>query len=108
HVEMLATPDTASRAKTALNLVENQEHLIFIANFPQLPQPFAAEMIIAAFALDRFDDDGSDVGPALSDESPDFRFRFFLPRDHIAFPLIFRQGKIDCRIGNSRPVEFRK
>src|SRR6476646_10131195 len=106
HVEMLAAPNPASSTEPGLYLVENQQDIALIANLPQLPQPFATEMIVAAFPLDRFDYDRGDVGPAFIDELPNFRFRFFLALNHIAFALIFREGKIDCWIGNPRPVEF--
>src|SRR5256886_15183858 len=56
-------------------------------------------------ALPIYDNRG-DVDPAFIDEFPNFRFRFFLALNHIAFALIFREGKIDCWIGNPRPVEF--
>src|SRR5207247_4818701 len=84
----------------------NEEHVIFIADLPQLPQPFAPEMIVAAFALDRFDNNRGDIGPAFIDKFPDFRFRFFLALDHVAFALLFRQGKINRWIRNPRPVEL--
>ena len=44
-----------------LHFVENEEHLVLVADLAQRPQPFAAEMIVAAFALDRLDDDRGDV-----------------------------------------------
>src|SRR5207247_6227817 len=59
-----------------------------------------------ALPLSRFDYDRGDVGPAVIDESPDFRFLFLLALNHIAFALIFREEKIDCWIGNPWPVEL--
>ena len=77
HVEMLATPGATSGAQSGLHFVENQQDVALVADLAQLPQPFATEMIVAAFALDRFDYDRGDVGPAFIDEFPNFRFRFF-------------------------------
>ena len=50
---------------------------------------------------------------AMSIPRPSMNFRisvsdFFLALDHIAFALVFGQGKIDRRIRNPRPVEFGK
>src|SRR5438067_8393844 len=103
---MLATPGPTSRAEPSLDFVENQQDIVLIANLAQLPQPFPTEMIVAALALNWFDDDCGDVGPAFVDEFSDLRFGSFLAFDHICFALIFRQGKIDRRIRNSRPVKF--
>src|SRR5437868_15014479 len=103
---MLATPGAPSSAMPGLHFVETQQDVALVADFPQLAQPFATEMIVAPFSLDRFDYDRGDVGPAFIDECPNFRFRFFLALNHIAFALIFREGKIDCWIGNPRPVEL--
>ena len=55
------TPHLAGGAKTGLHFVENQEHLVLVADFAQLLQPFFAKMIIAAFALNRLDDDRRDI-----------------------------------------------
>ena len=54
-----------------LHFVEDQEHLVLVADLAQLLQQLAAEMIVAAFALDRLDDDRGDVDAALVDELPD-------------------------------------
>src|SRR4030095_11629990 len=105
---MLATPSATSAAEPGLNFVENQKDVFLVANLPQLPKPFAAEMIVAALTLNWFDDDRGNVDPASIDEFSDLRFRFFLALDHVAFALVFRQGKIDRRIRNPRPVEFGK
>ena len=50
----------------ALHFVENEEHFVLVANAAKRLQPFAAEMIVAAFALDRLDDDRGDVDAALA------------------------------------------
>src|SRR6476646_2117327 len=103
---MLATPGATSRAEPGLHFVENQKDVVLVANLPQLPKPLAAEMFVASLSLDWFDDYRGDVDPSFIDEFSDLRFRFFLALDHVAFALVFRQGKIDRRIRNPRPVEF--
>ncbi len=46
-------------------------------------QPFAAEMIVAAFALDRLDDDRADIIAAFSNRLSDLLFGFSFARDHV-------------------------
>jgi len=75
---MLAAPVATGRTHAALHFVENEKHLVFIANATQRLEPFTAKMIVAAFALDRLDDDGADVSAALRNREPDFLLRFFL------------------------------
>ncbi len=65
HAEMLAAPVAAGRSHAALHFVENEQHFVLVADAAQRLQPFAAEMIVAAFALDRLDDDRGDVDAAL-------------------------------------------
>src|SRR5437867_7332350 len=65
-------------------------------------------MIVTAFALDRLDDDGADVDPALIDEVTDFALGFLFARNHIGFALRFRQRKIDVWTRDARPIEFRE
>ena len=65
NAEMLAAPVAAGRAHPALHFVENEEHFVLVADPAQRLQPFAAEMIVAAFALDRLDNDRGDVEAAL-------------------------------------------
>ena len=94
---MFAAPIAAGRSHAALHFVENKEYLVFVANFSQLLQPFTAEMIIAAFALDRLDDDGANVDLALLDEFVDLALRGRFAPNHVGFTLRFRQRKIDAR-----------
>ena len=63
-------------------------------------------MIVAAFALDRFDDDGADVDLAPVDELTNLSLRFLFALDHIRFALRFGQREIDVRTQNARPIEF--
>ncbi len=65
HAEMLAAPVPAGDAHAALHFVEDQQHFVLVADPAQRLQPFAAEMVVAAFALDRLDDDRGDVETAL-------------------------------------------
>jgi hypothetical protein len=51
-------------------------------------QPFAAEMIVAPFALNRLDNNRGDVDAALLHELHDFRFRFLFPLDHVALAFV--------------------
>ena len=74
---MLAAPGAAGRAHAGLHFVENEKHLVLVADFAQLLQPFAAEMIIAALALDRLDDDGANVGAAFRNRLSNFLLRIF-------------------------------
>ncbi len=61
---MFAAPISAGGAHAALHFVENQEHFVLVADAAERSQPFAAEMIVATFALDRLDDDRGDVDAA--------------------------------------------
>ena len=69
---MFAAPVAAGGAHAALHFVENQQDIVFVGNFSQLLQPFTPEMVVAAFALDRLDDDCADVDVALLDEIANF------------------------------------
>src|SRR3989442_10611603 len=51
HIEVLTTPELSGRAETTLHFIENQEHIVFVADAPQRAQPFTAEMIVSTFAL---------------------------------------------------------
>src|SRR6059058_6554331 len=108
---MLTAPHLTGDTHAALHFVEDEKDVVFVADLAELFQPFAPEMIIAALALDRFDDDGADVDLApLSgvDVSMYFLFGFFLTRNDVALALVFRQRKIDVWAGNARPVKFRE
>ena len=65
---MFAAPIATGCAHAALHFVENEKHFVFVTNLAQRLQPFAAEMIVAALALDRLDDYGADVDLAPVDE----------------------------------------
>ena len=64
--EMLAAPVLAGDAHARLHFVKDQQHVVFIADPAKRLQPFAAKMVVAAFALDRLNDDGGDVHAAFA------------------------------------------
>src|SRR2546423_10671188 len=103
---MLGAPGSAGRSKAALHFVENQQHLVLIADRAQLREELAPEMIVAAFTLDRLDDNRRDINPALLDEFPNLFLGLLFARDQVRFALRFRQRKVDRWIGNPRPFEF--
>src|SRR5881396_3250787 len=105
---MFAAPVASRRAHPALHFIKDKKDVVFIANRSQFLEPFAAEMIVSALTLDRLDDDGADVDPALIDEVADFALRLLFARNHIGFALRFRQRKIDVRTRNARPIELRE
>src|SRR6266545_4089109 len=106
--KMFAAPVATGCAHAALHLVEDQKDIGFVANLSQFLQPFAAEMIIAAFALDRLDDDCADVDLALLDELSNLALSLLFALDYIGFALQFRQRKIDARTRHPRPIELCK
>src|SRR5205085_8667719 len=85
--KMLTAPRLTRSAAAALHFVENQEDIACVADFAQLTQPLAPEMIVAAFALDRFDDDGANVGSAFLNEVTNFRFASVLALDYVALAI---------------------
>ena len=88
---MFAAPIATSHAHPALHLVENQKDVVFVANVSELLQPFAAEMVVAALALDWLDDDRADINVAVLDKFVNLALGFLFPLDHIRFALRFRQ-----------------
>ena len=83
---MLATPVAAGCSHAALDFVEDKKHLVLVADAAQRLEPFAPKMIVAAFALDRLDDDRRDVDAALGDELHDLLLAFFFPLDRVFRP----------------------
>src|ERR1039458_9734678 len=61
HVEMLAAPVPAGNAHATLDFVEDEQEVVVVANLPQRAQEFAAEMVVAALALDRLDGNNRDI-----------------------------------------------
>src|SRR5262249_42778774 len=94
------------RAHAALHLVKNEQDVTFVGNFSQLLQPFTAEMVVTALALDRLDDNGANVDVALLDELVNLALSLLFTLNHVGFPLRCRQRKIEARTRHTRPVEF--
>src|SRR4029077_18869833 len=65
-------------------------------------------MIVAAFALDRLDDNRANVDVALLDELADLALGFLFALDHVGLALRFRQRKIDRRTRDTGPIKFRE
>jgi hypothetical protein len=95
--KMFAAPIASGCAHAALHFVENEKDLVFVANFSQGVQPFAAKVIVAALALDRFNNDGADVDSALIDKVADLALGLLLALNHIGFALRLRQRKVEAR-----------
>ena len=105
---MLAAPIFPADAHAGLHFVKNQKDVILVADAAQRLEPFAAEMIVAAFALHGFDDDGGDIHATFGDDSEYFRLGFLFLCDDVGEALIFRQGVVNKRIADARPGKFGK
>ena len=58
---VLDSPHLAGSAHAGLDFVGDQHEVVFVGQPPQFRKELRAEMIVAAFALDRFDDQRGDV-----------------------------------------------
>src|SRR6266480_5806986 len=103
---MFAAPVASRCAHAALHFIKDEKNLVLIANLSQFVQPFAAEMIVTAFALNGLDDDGANVYATLVNKLADLALGLLFARNHIGFSLRFWQRKIDVRTRDSRPVEL--
>src|SRR5205085_12026888 len=99
-------PHLSSCSEAALDFVENQQHLVLVADLAEPLEEFTSEMIVAALALDRLDDDRRNINTAFLNETADLLLRSLCSRDHVGCALRFRQRKIDRRIRDARPFEF--
>src|SRR6185295_4439013 len=108
HIEMFTAPVAACKARAALDLVENQQHAKLVRQLTEFAQPFAAEMIVAALALDRLDDDGRDVQRVRFEDSTNRHLAFAFAHDDVGGSLRFWQGKIDGGCRHPRPIELRE
>ena len=106
HVEMLAAPVPAGNAHAALDFVEDEQEVVLVANPPQRAQELAAEMVVAALALDRLDDDGGDVGGLLREDVADLFQGQLLFLDDRRLTLGGRQGEVQARGDDARPGEL--
>src|SRR4051812_33785418 len=103
---MLAAPVPASCTRAALDLVEDEEDIVLVANFAKGPQPFAAKMVVAALALNRLDDERGNVMPFALEESADLRLGPGFAPAHVLAAQRFGEGKIQARSGHSGPGEL--
>src|SRR5438045_8071429 len=92
---MFAAPVASRSAHAALHFIKDEKNIVFVANLSQFVQPFAAKMIVTAFALDRLDDNRADVDATLLNNVADFALGFLFARNYIGFALGFRQRQID-------------
>src|SRR5438876_11169832 len=51
NIEVFAAPIAPGSAHAALDLVKNQQDIVFVTNLSERSQPFAAEMVVATLAL---------------------------------------------------------
>ena len=70
---MLTAPGAPGR-EAGLHFIEDQQDVAFVADRAQFAQPFTPKMIVTALALDRLDDDSSDIHSAFVDELPNLDF----------------------------------
>src|SRR5215472_99375 len=105
---MFATPITAGGAHSALHFIEDQQDIVFVGDRSQFLQPFTAEMVVAALALDRLDNNGTNVDVALLNEVANLTLGLLFALDHVRLALGFRQREVDARTGDAWPIEFRK
>ena len=63
--EVLEGPHLAGDADAGLHLVEDEQHLVLVAELADGAEELGAEVVVAAFALDRLHDEGRDVVLAL-------------------------------------------
>src|SRR5437667_8610480 len=106
HSKMFAAPVPARDAHPGLHLVKNEQHLVLLANLPEQLEEFAPEMVIAAFTLDRFNDDRRNMFPFLCQNIADLFFGESLFLNHGPGALVRWQGKINARVRDPRPGEL--
>lgn len=104
--EMLMCPHLARQSDARLNLIENQEDVVLIADRPQLHEELSPEVVVAAFSLYRLDNQSGDVIGVFFDRLLDFLDgNRFLPLD--LGEVRFIQREFDCWIGDTWPLELR-
>src|ERR1044071_8668939 len=105
---MLAAPVSTSNADSGLDLVKDEQYVIFIAERAKQLKKFTAKMVIPSLTLDRFNDNSSDMMAFFGKDIADLFFREFLLLKHCLQSLLGRERKIDRGVGNSWPGEFGK
>ena len=59
--EQLMRPELAGNADAGLHFIVDQQQVLFIAQLPQLPGKFGPDVVVAPFALNRFDNNGGNI-----------------------------------------------
>ena len=67
---MLPAPEAPGGRHAGLDLVEDEEGFELIASPAQFREELLAEVVLAALALDGFDDDGADLVRPLAERAP--------------------------------------
>src|SRR6185369_9950371 len=106
NTEFLKCPPSAGEPNPGLHLVENQQRLALIGNAPQSRQELGAEMIVSAFTLNGFDQDGGDLVSALVERALHRGERRALALDRVGEVT----RKWERRPGGryARPIDLRK
>ena len=65
--DRLEAPHPPGEADAGLDLVEDEEHLVLVAELPERGEELGAEVVVASLALDRLDDEGRHVVPVLDE-----------------------------------------
>ena len=103
---MLPGPHLAGDAHAALHLVEDEEHFVLVAYLAQLLEELGAEVVVAALALYRLDDDGGYAVGVVHQRVLDLLYRLRLKPLYLAEVLLEREGYL--RVDDARPLgEFR-
>lgn len=103
---VLPCPHLARDAHAALHLVEDEEHFVLVAYLTQLLEELGAEVVVAAFALYRLDDDRGYAVGVVHQRVLDLLYRLRLEPLDLAEVLLEREGYL--RVDDARPLgEFR-
>ncbi len=100
-------PPLAGRAEAGLHLVEDEQELVFVGELAQLLEELGAEVVVAAFALDRLDDESRDVVSVLRHRGLDLGHGLALER-HCRLETLRRRREAQHRIQDPRPGELGK
>ena len=71
HSEMLAAPLPSGHPHAALHFVEDEEHIVLVADLAQRLEEFTPEMVVSPFPLNRLDNNRGDVVALLRQDLPD-------------------------------------
>src|SRR2546427_7024833 len=102
---MLAAPVPAS-GQAGLDLVEYQQDIELIAEPAERFQPFATKMIVAAFTLDRLDDDCGNIDGLAPENVAHLCFGPLFSFAHIFSAFRLRQREIEAWRHGPRPRKF--